>query len=181
VVEQRLPRYAFLTTREFFILKYVNYPAMADHYLGLSAAQRSAYLARTVDKLPLPSLSAYRNETRDINRIEWFASANAMCRAFAGLSGLSSQPGLSPIGTVLSTNGGGLGLDPTSWPTVWFKGGSEPEVLTLGYLARDSQGRTFVVTLLAEDPGIRLDGASALVLNSLARGSFALLARQRTG
>jgi hypothetical protein len=165
----------FLTTREFFILKYVDYPVLADRYVGLDPVQRSTYLTGTIDHTPLPSIHAVSPEPRDIGTIEWFASANDICRAFAGLSGLSTQPGLSPLSTVLSINDGGLGLDPTTWPTVWFKGGSEPGVSTLGYLARDGQGRTFVVTALAESPRRPIDGASTLVLHDLIRSAFNLL------
>jgi len=50
------------------------------------------------------------------------------------------NPSLSPIASIFSVNKGGLGLDPSEWPTVWFKGGSEPGVLTLGYMATNEQG-----------------------------------------
>jgi hypothetical protein len=58
---------------------------------------------------------------------------------------------------------------------VWFKGGSEPGVWTLGYLARDSQGRTLVVTALASNPRVRLDGASMFEYQALIRSAFNLL------
>ena len=45
----------------------------------------------------------------------------------------------------------GSGSAATTWPRIWFKGGSEPGVLTLGYLARDHAGGTFVVIVLTED------------------------------
>jgi hypothetical protein len=47
---------------------------------------------------------------------------------------------------MLSANTGSLGRDPAQWPTVWFKGGGEPGVLTAGYLATTSNGQTYVVT-----------------------------------
>ncbi len=63
-------------------------------------------------------------------------------------------------------NNGGLGLLPSAWPTVWFKGGSEPGVLTLGYMATDSKGQTFVVSAM-------LSNATAALAPST---SFAVLA-----
>jgi hypothetical protein len=168
----------FLSTREFFILKYSDFPVLAQHYLSLRPARRTSYLADTIDKTPLPTVAEVSRDTRDIDSLEWFASADDICRAFAGLSGLSTKPGLSPLSTMLSANGG-LGLDSTTWPTVWFKGGSEPGVLTLGYLARDSQGRTFVVTALASNPRSPIDGASTLVLSGLIRSAFNLLDSHR--
>ena len=42
-------------------------------------------------------------------------------------------------------------------------------------LARDSQGRTFVVTALASNPSERLDGASMFEFQVLIRSAFNLL------
>jgi beta-lactamase class A len=163
----------FLTTRELFLLHYYDYPVLADSYLGIDRQKRAAYLSSSVDPLPLSQIQA-SNEPRDIDSLEWFASADDVCRAFSGLSDLSKKPGLSPVASALSINNGGIGLDSTTWPTVWFKGGSEPGVWTLGYLARDSQGRTFVITALASDPSVRLDGASMFEFQALIRSAFNL-------
>jgi hypothetical protein len=81
----------------------------------------------------------------DIDTIEWFASPDEICRAFAGLQQLATQAALAPLGSVLSASNGGIGLDPAQWPIIWSTGGSEPGVLTLGYLAMNSNGQTFVV------------------------------------
>ena len=127
----------FLTVKELFALKYHDFPALADHYLSLPSSQRASYLATTVDKVPA-SAEQSTNLPRAINSIEWFASADDLCRALSGLAKLQAVPALSPLGTVLSTNSGGIDLSAGTWPRIWFKGGSEPGVLTLGYLARDS-------------------------------------------
>jgi hypothetical protein len=77
---------------------------------------------------------------------------------------------------VLSVNDGGIGLSASLWPTVWFKGGSEPGVLTLGYLARDASGHTFVVIALTENPAKAFDQqTSALRLLAVISGAFGLL------
>lgn len=49
---------------------------------------------------------------RDINSLEWFASADDICRAYTALAALACRPVLSPIGRVLSLNNGGFQLDP---------------------------------------------------------------------
>ena len=41
---------------------------------------------------------------RDINSLEWFASADDICRAYTSLAALARRPGLSPIGQLLSPN-----------------------------------------------------------------------------
>jgi beta-lactamase class A len=164
----------FLTVSEAFALKYANYPAMEKHYLALGSAQRAAFLASTVDAVPE---SAERGSAtpRAIDSIEWFASADDLCRAFAGLRGLQSEPGLSPLSIVLSTNNGGIGLPAKKWPRIWFKGGSEKGVLTLGYLGRDAKGNTYVVIALTSNRTQDLGPATTAQLVGVVSGAFLLL------
>jgi hypothetical protein len=110
-----------------------------------------------------------------VNSIEWFASADDICRAFVGLAELQHEPGLRPIATILSKNNGGIDLPVTTWPRVWFKGGSESGVLTLGYLATDTQGTTFVVVVQTADPTIAFNEELAAVrLLGVVAGGFDL-------
>jgi hypothetical protein len=73
-------------------------------------------------------------------------------------------------------NSGDLGLDPSEWPTVWFKGGSEPGVLTLGYMATNSRGQTFVVSAMLSNAAAALAPSSTLALVDAVAGAFGLLA-----
>ncbi len=165
----------FLTTRALFLLKGADYPRLAKRYLSLDRSRRYRYLATTVARTPLGQVKVW-NTPRDIDRLEWFGSPGDVCRAFAGLSALNTPP----LGEAMSANDAGLLLDPKAWPTVWHKGGSEPGVLSMGYLARDAAGRTYVVTALTGDPRTALDENSAgAELLALVRGSFAMLAEGR--
>ena len=164
----------FLTAQELFALHYGNFPVLAKHYLALSPARRASYLASTIDALPADAEVSV-GSPRDINTIEWFASPDDICKTFSGLADLQSKPGMSPLKTILSTNTGGIELSPATWPTIWFKGGSEPGVLTLGYLAKDSQGQTYVVVALTESPTHTLSAASTLQLLAAVQGAFGLL------
>ena len=142
---------------------------------------RRALLASTIDRAPLPGAAAAEAWTapRDINSVEWFASANDICRVYASLAALARRPGLAPIGQVLSLNDGGLALDPAQWKTTWFKGGSEPGVLTLAYLATTRTGQSYVVTVLAEDPSQPIDQAAATsAMLPAIQGAFTLAARR---
>ena len=167
----------FLTTRELFLLKYVH-PALANRYLSLAPGQRAAFLASSVDPLPFSPAQAQSLGTAsptDIETLEWFASPDDICRAFAGLQQLAARPGLAPLGSILSANDGGIGLDPAQWPTVWFKGGSEPGVLTLGYLATNSKGQTFVVVAMLANPTAALPPSATAALLAIAQGAFGLV------
>ena len=167
----------FLTTREIFHLKYAD-PALADEYLRLAPGQRAAFLASAVDPLPLSQAQLPNADTASpaaIDTLEWFASPDDICRAFAGLQQLAAQPALAPLGPILSANSGGIGLHPAQWPTVWYKGGSEPGVLTMGYLATNSNGQTFVVVAMLSNPATALFPSAVLGLLAIVQGAFELI------
>jgi beta-lactamase class A len=170
----------FLTTREIFTLKLRHWPALASRYLGADQAGRRALLASTVDRAALPALAAAGAwiAPRAVTSLEYFASASDLCRVYASLSVLARRPGLAPIGQVLSLNDDGLQLDPAQWRTTWFKGGSEPGVLTLAFLASTRTGHSYVVTVLAEDPSQPINQATAIpVILSAVKQAFTLAAR----
>jgi Beta-lactamase enzyme family len=168
----------FLTTRELFLLT-VAHPALAKQYLHLAPGQRAAFLATSVDPLPLSLSQAQQLRLlqasaapRDIDTIEWFASPDDICRALARLQQLAAQPRLAPLGSVLSASNGDVGLDPAQWPTVWFTGGSEQGVWTQGYLATNSKGQTFVVVVMLSDPAAPFSpstGAGLLAIEAYSR------------
>jgi hypothetical protein len=169
-----------LTTREIFVLKLRQWPALAERYISANEPSRRTLLASTVDRAPLPAVAAAGSwiAPRDINSLEYFASAGDICRAYASLAALAARPGLAPIGQVLSLNDDSLALDPAQWKTTWFKGGSEPGVLTMAYLATTRTGHSYVVTVLAEDPSQPIDETIAVpVMLSAIKGAFTLAAR----
>ncbi len=164
----------FLTTRQMILLHYVNFPMLASAYLARPPSKRQAFLNSVVDPLSLSEVQG-STEPRDIDKIEWFGSPDDICRAFVGLQQLSRQPKLSPIASIFSVNKGGLGLDPSEWPTVWFKGGSEPGVLTLGYMATNSRGQTFVVSAMLSSATAALAPSATLALLEAVVGAFGLM------
>jgi beta-lactamase class A len=170
----------FLTTREIFVLKLHQWPALADRYIAADEPGRRALLASTIDQAPLPAVASAGSWTapRAIDSLEYFASASDICRVYASLAALAGQPGLSPIGQVLSLNDDSLALDPAQWKATWFKGGSEPGVLTMAYLATTRTGHSYVVTALAENPSQPIDETiAAPVMLSAIKGAFTLAAR----
>jgi beta-lactamase class A len=170
----------FLTTREIFTLKLRQWPALAERYLAAGQAGRRALLASTVDRAPLPAVAAAGAwiARRAVNSLEYFASASDLCRVYASLAALARRPGLAPIGQVLSLNDDGLQLDPAQWKTTWFKGGSEPGMLTLAFLATTRTGHSYVVTVLAENPSQPINQATAIpAILSAVKAAFTLAAR----
>ena len=79
---------------------------------------------------------------------------------------------------MLSLNDDGLQLDPAQWQTTWFKGGSEPGVEALAFLATTRSGHSYVVAVLAEDRSQPIDQATATpAILSAVRGAFTLAVR----
>jgi Beta-lactamase enzyme family/ORF 12 gene product N-terminal len=168
----------FLTTRELFVLKLDDWPSLASRYLALDSAGRLAMLTGTVDHAPLPALTAATAWTtpRDIGSLEWFASPADICKVYASLAALATHPGLAPVASILEINDGGLGLDPGQWRSVWFKGGSEPGVLTLSYLATTRGGQSYVVSVLAANPAAPIPQTATEQLLGAIKGAFRLAA-----
>ncbi len=133
-----------------------------------------------MDAAPLPRLGAVKQwiAPGDIDSIEWFASAQDICRVYDSLATLAVRPGLSPLAGVLEINDGGLGLDPSRWSTTWFKGGSEPRVLTLTYRATTRSGQSYVVAVLAQNPTAPITASATLELLSVVKSAFALAAQR---
>ena len=70
-------------------------------------------------------------------------------------------------GTLVSTE---------TWPTVWFKGGSEPGVLTLGFYAKRLNGERAVVVMMVSNATRAFDEQSVVLeLETLIRGAFGLV------
>lgn len=153
----------------------VRYPTLAEEYLALASGQERTAALEVRERLPVPEIAETWTRPRSIDRIEWFASPIDIGHAFAGLCRFDRPE----IDHALSLDDGGLNLDMSRFPTVWFKGGSEPGVVTLNYLARTADDRTVVVSLMVSDPVDTL-GAEDVVVHGLAavRDAFPLLARQ---
>ena len=92
-----------------------------------------------------------------------------------GLQQLAARPALAPVGPILSAGNGGIGLDPAQWPAVWFKGGDQPGVATLGYLATSSKGQTFVVVAMLSNPAAELPPSALPGLAAVAQAAFTLV------
>ena len=75
------------------------------------------------------------------------------------------------MGQKVNPNGFRIGFTHT-WPSVWFKGGSESGVLTLGWLSTNRHGETFVVEAMVANPDAQLAADSLTKLPALAKQAF---------
>ncbi|MCU0722809.1 MAG: serine hydrolase [Planctomycetes bacterium] len=164
----------FLSTQEMFKLK-VGPGGLAKAFLGKSAEERRAFLEGEVRALPRASVSlAGFDRPRDIDTIEWFASASDLVRAMDFLRRAAEKPGQGELLGILSINKG-LPFEEAEWPFVGFKGGSEPGVLNGTFLLRSGKGAWFAVSASWNDPAKDVDaeklfGVLLRVFRILAKG-----------
>lgn len=163
-----------ITTRELFTLKGFHYPKLADTYLSLPRKLRAAMLP-ALGAVPRERIEEW-TEPRDIDEIEYFGTPDDVCRAFAGLWRQHTRPDQAPIHAALSIEDGGIGLSRSRFPTVWFKGGSEPGVLTMNHLAATADGRVVMTSVMLADPDSEIDPALTFEVLALARGGLSLAA-----
>jgi hypothetical protein len=165
----------FPATRELFLLKISATAGERAAFIASDATARRALLDDDYDQRPLPTLAQITSWTSPIaiDTIEWFAAPADICRAFAALEVASQKASGAPVSTILAVNPG-LPVDPATFSYVGYKGGSEPGVLTFGWLLRRAaDGAWVVVTLGFADTTAPIDENLAVY--------YALAALQEAG
>jgi hypothetical protein len=167
-----------LSTGNLFALKFVPDPPNAADYRLLDEAERRALLdeldqatfAWVGVATELTDLADITNaegvpidQPRDLD-IEWFATAEDLCRTHVHLDELANIPGLEEVAAILEVNPGtGLPFDRDRWPTIRFKGGSEPGVVAGAWWFEGPEGDRFVVAGGVSNPSAPLDELNAVL------------------
>ncbi len=139
----------FLTTMEMFRVKLSTDRTLASRFGAADASARRAMLADGGEvgaaRVDLALARSWATPT-EIERVEWFASVEECARAMAELRAAWERPGMAPVRQALTRNPG-LGFDGARWPTVAYKGGSEPGVLNMTWLLERADGRVFALSI----------------------------------
>lgn len=154
----------FLSTREIFAIKLKNDPTLIERWLDATEEVRRDMLLPDDPMRPTRpagprhnpgeiaawnldlSRAAEWTSPRNIDKIEWFASAEDLCKMMAELAKLEQLEGMEPLGRALRLNPG-LPFNKQKWPKIAFKGGSEPGVLNLTWLLTRDDDKQYVVTI----------------------------------
>lgn len=133
----------FMTTREMFVLKSGS-PADVEAYRAMDAEARLAALEdlADVDRTLSQMISAFTGGPNAID-IEWFATGEDVARIFERLRDVGDPTVLD----ILSVNTALPDAATQSWDYVGYKGGSEPGVLNMSWMLRNSEDEWFVVTM----------------------------------
>lgn len=143
----------FLSTRELFILKTMD-PMFLDQWRTRSPdAMVAAEVLMTVANPSLDEVNAaFANGPKAID-IEWFASPADLAKLFAHMR-RNADP---KVFDIMAINPSATPLIKANWDYIGYKGGSEPGVMNLTWLLRDTAGRDHVLTLGWNNPAAALD------------------------
>lgn len=169
--ERNIP---FLTTRDMFVLKLDTDPALADRYIAGDVDEKRSILDDEVaQKTPNLAAASFWIAPRRIDTLEWFASAEELCRTISDLAALgSSDESMAPVIAAMSVNPG-VPLDRDRWLGFAYKGGSEPGVLNLTiWLLRDD-GERFALSMFANDSNRMFEQGPVIALFERAIGMLA--------
>lgn len=156
----------FLATRELFLFRLELEAADTDMYLSQSVRDRRVFLSDLAGRAPrLESAASWFLPGR-IEQLEWFASAQDLCRLMLSLQQRSQEPGLAPLRDVLAQDPG-LPIDAEQFPYIAFKGGSEPGVLNLTWLVERRDGARFFVSIGLNDPKAPILDTTSVLYSAL--------------
>lgn len=137
-----------LLTRELFAIKmWQSDDWMARYTSATDEEQLQLLTSEIAGKLINPSGGwGHWNGPTAIDGIEWFASAEDLCRAMKTLWTLGGEPGMEPVREILTRNRGGV-VDTTLWPRAGLKSGYEAGVVNSTYVLERNDGRVFFASV----------------------------------
>lgn len=132
----------FLSTREMFLLKTPSEKAkkILATYQESGTNERRKLLQEKIAEFPRDTFQGLElSKPLAIEKVEWFASASDLCRAMDWIRQNTETPKTKMGRHTLSVNTG-LTWNDAAWDFVGYKGGSEPGVLNLTWLAKNKHG-----------------------------------------
>ena len=150
--ERALP---FLTTVEAFALK--TNPDLGDAFRAANEAKQRVLLLEksadlTYEKI---NLGALGSGPVAIDSIEWFASPMDIATLLNNMRSTATKPLLD----ILSVNKGIGPASAAKWAYLGYKGGSEPGVISMSFLAKSKAGVYYSITGSWNNPAAAVDNA----------------------
>jgi len=155
----------FLTTREMFVLAFTS-PALREAWAEATGGdplsadpqvseRQRAVLADVAGQEPVIDQSLLAVPAWPLG-LDWFASAEDVCRAHLALQDLAATPAGEPVRRILSANPGLTTAG--TYDYVAFKGGSAPGEIAGSWYVEDGGERRVVVVTAASATGPVPDG-----------------------
>lgn len=142
-----------LLTREFFAIKMWQPVDWIARYVAATDEEQLALLISDIDSARIDPAGGWGQWSGPmaIDGVEWFASAEDLCRVMVGLWTMGAQPGLEPVRDILVGNRGSI-ADTTIWPRAGVKTGFEAGVVSSAWVLERNDGRVFFVTAAFNHP-----------------------------
>jgi beta-lactamase class A len=147
-----------LTTAEAFALKMPELAELRQRYITASPAEKRNLLKTFPARVDIDVGSLAETPTA-IDSVEWFASPMDEIHLLDWLrrEGGDALP-------ILAINPGIAPADAKRWAYLGYKGGSEPGVIAMNFLARRQDGQWIAVSAAWNDPAARVDEAQFVAL-----------------
>ncbi|MFN3820433.1 serine hydrolase [Blastomonas sp.] len=144
-----------LSTQQVTGLKMPANAALRDRFLAADDTGQTRILAESGDVLRLPrlDLSVYTGGPNQIDTVEWFASPQDVARLLAMLE-RDSDPVTRAI---LKVNAGIPPVNAGRWAYLGYKGGSEPGVMAMSFVARNAQNERYIISAVVNDSAADID------------------------
>jgi beta-lactamase class A len=156
----------FLSTREAFALKLLASPDERKAYVAADLTHKRTLLGGYAGRDIAPAIAQATSfkEPISIDTIEWFASAEDLCKVMVDLHARAA-----PVASILSKNPGVID-EHKQYAYIGFKGGGEPGVLNATWLLqRARDGKWLVLTAGFNNPASEVDELKAHAATAAAR------------
>ncbi len=149
--------FPLLSTLEATVLKNPALGEARTRWLAGNEAERRAVLAEFAPRWTPANVdyAAFATGPADIEQIEWFASPDST----ASLLGWFARRGSADARAILGVNPGIPPAAANQWAYLGYKGGSEPGVIAMNFLARAADGSHYAITMAWNDPARAVDEA----------------------
>jgi hypothetical protein len=158
-----------LNTRELTALKVGPASGLYVQWLEGDEQARRDLLLQISDITPADLPIQEWSDPVHPDTVEWFASPNDLCTLAVRMGELTET--VPEVAAILGMNPG-IQASPGTWETIWFKGGSEPGLVTVWWVT-EIQGRTFVTAGSVVNPEVAFDSEEAILLFAAARDLLA--------
>jgi Beta-lactamase enzyme family len=149
-----------LTTVEAFALK--SNPTLRTRFERASEEQQRDILVKEAAALGYDriDLSQLGSGPVAINSIEWFASPADIALLMEHLRRIDSKAALD----IMAVNKGVAPASATKWQYLGYKGGSEPGVISMSFLAQSKAGDWYAISGSWNNPAAEVDNAAFAAL-----------------
>lgn len=161
----------FLSTVEAFALKNSANGELRDRFLKASEAGQRELLRSEADKLAYDKIdpATFTTGPAYVDTLEWFASPEDIVQLFDNIRLTGNEQAME----ILAVNPGAGPSSSAKWKYLGYKGGSEPGVISMSYLAQSPSGKWFVISGSWNDKHKAVDDTKFALLMSRLLDKFA--------